>query len=618
MSSSNPSFITGLNLPVGLVINNNILYVANALAATIATYDATTGDPLHTDFITNVPLPYGLAIYNGILYVTEFSSNIIATYDAINGGAPLNASFITGLTNPGWLAISNGVLYVSNSLGTTVGKYDATNGDTLDVSFISGLSQPTGLAISNNILYVTVYNNSTTGGGTIGTYHLDTGEPINTSFITGLTTPLGLAISNNNLYVANANDNNIGQYNATTGETINASFITTTLNAPTGLAISNNNLYVTNRAPSGDYSNTIGLYNLPPPPPTNVQASPGNSIVTVTWSPPVNDGGSPIISYTAYANDGYGTIFTGTTYGSPPATTVTITGLTNGTNYEITVTSTNIDGYTSNPSSPPVDVIPGSPTAPTNVVATAGNLQATITWTASNDNGYAIQYYTVTCVENPTITTTTSETTVTITGLIYNTSYSFTVTATNVNGTSSISFPSFPIFLTPCFLETSKILTEQGYKEIKDLRKGDLVKTVNHGLKPIVLIGKRDIVHQATKERIKDQLYQCSPSEYPELFEPLILTGCHSILVDKFVSEEQRQKAIEVNGDIYVTDRKYRLPACVDLRASVYPVPGTYTIYHLALEHSDYYMNYGIYANGLLVETCSQRYLKELSGMELI
>jgi hypothetical protein len=89
-------------------------------------------------------------------------------------------------------------------------------------------------------------------------------------------------------------------------------------------------------------------------------------------------------------------------------------------------------------------------------------------------------------------------------------------------------------------------------------------------------------------------------------------------LVDKFVSEEQRQKAIEVNGDIYVTDRKYRLPACVDLRASVYPVPGTYTIYHLALEHSDYYMNYGIYANGLLVETCSQRYLKELSGMELI
>ena len=37
-----------------------------------------------------------------------------------------------------------------------------------------------------------------------------------------------------------------------------------------------------------------------------------------------------------------------------------------------------------------------------------------------------------------------------------------------------------------------------------------------------------------------------------------------------------------------------------------------------ALENDNYYMNYGIYANGLLVETCSKRYLKELSNMTLI
>jgi len=38
----------------------------------------------------------------------------------------------------------------------------------------------------------------------------------------------------------------------------------------------------------------------------------------------------------------------------------------------------------------------------------------------------------------------------------------------------------------------------------------------------------------------------------------------------------------------------------------------------VALENDDYYMNYGIYANGLLVESCSKRYLKEESNMELI
>jgi hypothetical protein len=169
----------------------------------------------------------------------------------------------------------------------------------------------------------------------------------------------------------------------------------------------------------------------------------------------------------------------------------------------------------------------------------------------------------------------------------------------------------------PCFKEGSKILTDQGYKFIQDLRKGDLVKTLLHGYLPIDMIGKREIYHSASKERIKDQLYQCSQDHFEEIFEPLIITGCHSILVDSFVSEKERERVIEVNGNTYVTDGKYRLPACANERVSVYEISGNYTIYHLALENNDYYMNYGIYANGLLVETCSKRYLKELSNMTL-
>jgi hypothetical protein len=45
---------------------------------------------------------------------------------------------------------------------------------------------------------------------------------------------------------------------------------------------------------------------------------------------------------------------------------------------------------------------------------------------------------------------------------------------------------------------------------------------------------------------------------------------------------------------------------------------GVFNIWHIALENDDYYSNYGIYANGLLVETCSKRYLKEISGMTLL
>lgn len=169
-----------------------------------------------------------------------------------------------------------------------------------------------------------------------------------------------------------------------------------------------------------------------------------------------------------------------------------------------------------------------------------------------------------------------------------------------------------------CFKQGSKILTDKGYKLIQDLRKGDLIKTLKDDYKPIFMIGKKSMHHPASNERIKDQLYTCCQEKYPEIFEPLVITGCHSILVDEFISHEQREKTIEVNGDAYVTDDKYRLPSCVDERASVYEIPGNYTIYHFALENDNYYYNYGVYANGLLVETCSKRYLKELSNMIVV
>jgi hypothetical protein len=67
-----------------------------------------------------------------------------------------------------------------------------------------------------------------------------------------------------------------------------------------------------------------------------------------------------------------------------------------------------------------------------------------------------------------------------------------------------------------------------------------------------------------------------------------------------------------------VTDKKYRLMAFLDEKAETYEKEGIHNIWHLALENNDYYMNYGIFANGLLVETTSKRMIKELSGLQLI
>jgi hypothetical protein len=172
--------------------------------------------------------------------------------------------------------------------------------------------------------------------------------------------------------------------------------------------------------------------------------------------------------------------------------------------------------------------------------------------------------------------------------------------------------------MVPCFKEDTKILTDCGYLPIQYLKKGDLVKTVKHGFQPIWGIGKRDIHHRGSQEREQNQLYVCSQDQYPEIFEDLVITGCHSILVPYFKDEAQWLETEKVLGKFYTTDDYKRLPACVDERAKVYDKPGNYTVYHIALEHPDYYRNYGIYANGLLVETCSKRYLSECSGMELL
>jgi hypothetical protein len=170
-----------------------------------------------------------------------------------------------------------------------------------------------------------------------------------------------------------------------------------------------------------------------------------------------------------------------------------------------------------------------------------------------------------------------------------------------------------------CFKEDTKILTIQGYVPIQELRRGDLIKTLNHDYKKIYKIACSQIQHYFSYTRNKDQLYICNKEKYEELFEDLIITGGHSILVDEFKNQEEKEKNKQLFfGEIFKTDDKYRLLACVDERASVYEKEGCYNIYHFALENKDYYVNNGVYANGLLVETCSKRYLTEISDMTII
>ena len=195
-----------------------------------------------------------------------------------------------------------------------------------------------------------------------------------------------------------------------------------------------------------------------------------------------------------------------------------------------------------------------------------------------------------------------------------------TASLTNIDNTvTTFSRMAFDVGVTThvhCFLEGSKILTINGYVPIEQLKQGDLIKTTNSTYIPIYKLGKRVMHHHVSNERDKNILYKCSQKNYPELTEDLIITGCHSILVVEF-KNNQREKTIELLKKIYITDDEYRLPACVDDRTTIYETEGDYTVYHIALENDNDYFNYGIYANGLLVESCSKIFLNKVYDMNV-
>ena len=173
----------------------------------------------------------------------------------------------------------------------------------------------------------------------------------------------------------------------------------------------------------------------------------------------------------------------------------------------------------------------------------------------------------------------------------------------------------------PCFLEGSTILCKvdgmEQYIPVEQLEPGTLVKTSMDGYKKVVLIGKGSLLNPGNEERTEDRLYKCSSSKYPTLKDDLYITGCHSIL-EFPITEKQKEDTIKHLGKLFVTDKKYRLMACVDERAEPWNAEGTYTIWHFALEHSDVSMNYGVYVNGgLLVESCCIKILKNRSNMTL-
>ena len=163
--------------------------------------------------------------------------------------------------------------------------------------------------------------------------------------------------------------------------------------------------------------------------PTSLVATPSDGQVSVAFTAPTDDGGATITDYEYQLGSEAWTSAGVTT------TPVVITGLANGTAYSIKLRAVNSTG--NGIESAAASVTPATTTnAPTALVATAGDGQVSIAFTApSNNGGAAITDYEYELDDSGTWTSaSTAATPVVITGLANGTAYSIKLRAVNSTG----------------------------------------------------------------------------------------------------------------------------------------------------------------------------------------
>jgi len=183
--------------------------------------------------------------------------------------------------------------------------------------------------------------------------------------------------------------------------------------------------------------------------PTNLSATAGNGQASLSWIAPAWNGGSPITDYAIQYSSNGGSTWSTFSHAVSTAVSATVTSLANGTSYVFRVAAVNGMGTGSYTAQSSAVVPAATPGVPSSLAATAGNSQASLSWSAPASSGgsaitdYSIQYSSNGGTSWITFSHTASAVvSTTVTGLANGTSYVFRVAAVNGVGTGSYTAQS--------------------------------------------------------------------------------------------------------------------------------------------------------------------------------
>ena len=186
--------------------------------------------------------------------------------------------------------------------------------------------------------------------------------------------------------------------------------------------------------------------------PTITSLTPADSLVTLIWIPPTNNGGLPVLTFTIYVSIGLMSVYppiSVTAVAGQSSYTQVIDGLTNGTLYDIAVTASNGNGE-SQPASRQATPV-GVPSAPTITHIESNWVRIKLDWIPPINNGgsppltnyYIYLYYADTNALAKVVDTNSgTQLTTLLTDLSFGTCYYAKVSAWNNRGEGPQSAPS--------------------------------------------------------------------------------------------------------------------------------------------------------------------------------
>jgi len=176
-----------------------------------------------------------------------------------------------------------------------------------------------------------------------------------------------------------------------------------------------------------------------------------------------------------------------------------------------------------------------------------------------------------------------------------------------------------------CFKEKTMILCLMNkklrYLPIENLNQFTYVYTKNNGFKRIKYLIKMRLLN--TSNRTINKLYVIKKEKNQKILDDLYLTGSHAILKDSITEVENNKmtRLLKYVNNKYnrKLDEKDKVIACFDNEFEQYNEQGYFNIYHIVLENNgNVEKNYGIYANGILVESTNEKTIEKDIDIELI